>query len=362
MIQGHEPTTIAVLIGSAASKIGSADPFLSKTISLHLPALLPAQHVDIEISPLVQAAALVGLGLLHCASGHRLMSEFLLSELSRRTQSDRCDSREALLLAAAWALGMVLLGKGSRALSNREEIVGSREEAANNLRSRRSNHCPSRSADAAYSSDALRGLADLRIEDRLLQQIDGGKRASANSPLFPINSCVDLSSRSSRVLEGDDINTNITAPGAIIALSLIYIRSNNTEILQRLRIPQTAVSLDLLRPDLLVYRAMGLCLVQWDQVHPTEEWICGHIPELITRAAFPSPSPSCDPEAHYSRLSANAPELSPKVAFALYLCSVSGFCYGIGIVFAGTADQLAHKTLMTFLKTLQGYCMCDYVT
>jgi anaphase-promoting complex subunit 1 len=353
LIQGHEPTTIAVLIGSAASKIGSADPFLSKTISLHLPALLPAQHVDIEISPLVQAAALVGLGLLHCASGHRLMSEFLLSELSRRTQSDRCDSREALLLAAAWALGMVLLGKGSRTLSSREEVVDSRKEAVSNLRS-------SRRVAAAYSSDALRGLADLRIEDRLLQQIDGGKRASADSPLFPINSCVDLSSKSSRVLEGEDINTNITAPGAIIALSLIYIRSNNTEILQRLRIPQTAVALDLLRPDLLIYRAMGLCLVQWDQVHPSEDWIRGHIPELITRAAFPSPSPSCDPEAHYSRLSANAPELSPKVGFALYLCSMSGFCYGIGIVFAGTADQLALKTLTTFLKTLQG-CVCDYV-
>ena len=337
-----------MLVGSAASKIGSADPFLSKTISLHLPALLPAQHVDIEISPLVQAAALVGLGLLHCASGHRLMSEFLLSELSRRTQSDRCDSREALLLAAAWALGMVLLGKGSQTLSNREEVVGTRE-AASSLRKmgRRS------SANAEYSSDALRGLADLRIEDRLLQQIDGGKRAADSCKLFPINSCVDLSSKSSRVLEGDDINTNITAPGAIIALSLIYIRSNNAEILQRLKIPQTAVALDLLRPDLLVYRAMGLCLVQWDQVHPSEEWIRGHVPELVMRAAFPSSS-SSDPKTDYSRLPVNAPELSPKVAFALYLCTVSGFCYGIGIVFAGTADPLAHKTLTTFLKTLQG--------
>jgi len=299
--------------------------------------------VDIEISPLVQAAALVSLGLLHCASGHRLMSEFLLSELSRRTPSDRCDSREAMLLAAAWALGMVLLGKGSSNLSNREEIVG--KAASNNLRRRNS-----RSANATYSSDALRGLADLRIEDRLLQQIDGGKRA-ADSALFPITSCVDLSSKSSRVLEGDDINTNITAPGAIIALSLIYIRSNNAEILQRLMIPQTAVALDMLRPDLLIYRALGLCLVQWDRVHPSEDWINNHVPELVTRAAFPSTV------SVSRRLSAavNAPDLlKPQVAFALYLCIVSGFCYGIGIVFAGTADELAHKTLMTYLKMLQG--------
>lgn len=110
LIQGHEPTTIAILIGMAASKLGSADSLLSKTISLHLPALLPMQHWDIEISPLVQTASLISLGLLHCGSGHRLMSEFLLAELSRRTSSDRCESREAMLLAAAWSLGMVLLG------------------------------------------------------------------------------------------------------------------------------------------------------------------------------------------------------------------------------------------------------------
>ena len=52
-MQGHEPTTVALLVGLAASRLGSADPLLSKTLCLHIPALLPAQHWDIDISPQV---------------------------------------------------------------------------------------------------------------------------------------------------------------------------------------------------------------------------------------------------------------------------------------------------------------------
>jgi hypothetical protein len=43
LTQGHECTTVGVLIGCAASKIGSVDPLLSKTLCLHIPALLPPQ-------------------------------------------------------------------------------------------------------------------------------------------------------------------------------------------------------------------------------------------------------------------------------------------------------------------------------
>ena len=48
--------------GVSASKLGTADPLTSKTLCLHLPALLPVAHWDLDISPLVQAAALAGLG------------------------------------------------------------------------------------------------------------------------------------------------------------------------------------------------------------------------------------------------------------------------------------------------------------
>ena len=361
LVQGHEPTTIAVLIGSAASKLGTADPRLSKTISLHMPALLPSQHGDMDISPAVQTAAFTSLGLLHCGSGHRLMTEFLLTEMSRSPSSDRCDSREAMVTAAAWALGMVLLGKGSK--DNNRQRHG---DAATN--STKSNQVPvtpggpvsdtARTAAGAGLSkeeDVLRGLADLRVEDRLLQLIDGGKRPG-ESLLFPLHSSVDISSRSSRMLESNEVNTNLTAPGATIALALIFIRSNNADILQRIALPTTIVALDAIRPDLLIYRAMATCLIGWDQVTPTAEWIKSNIPLPILKAVFPtetlrgaSPTAPVDLNLLYQ----TSKKLDGRTALTLYLSAVTGFCYGIGIVFAGTADNSAKETLLGHLKLLQ---------
>lgn len=349
LIQGHEPTTIAILLGCATSKLGTADAVLSKTISLHLPTLLPANHNDIEISPLVQAAALVSLGLLHCGSGHRLITEFLLVELSRRPSSDKCDSREAMLTSAAWALGMVLLGKGTKRARDASEHNPAPAAAA-------TTHA---GVDTAQPDDGeAYGLADLNIEDRLLLHIEGGKRPP-ESTMFPSNyDSLDTTSKSSRVLEGPDINTEVTAPGATIALALMYIRTNDADILQRLRPPRTTIALDVLRPDLLIYRAVACCLVMWEAVEPTEQWVYAQIPEAILFGvhgenwpAAVAQSRTARPEATTHRTGRQA--LDHRTAFALYICSLSGYVYGMGIVFAGTSDARARITIIAFLRLLQ---------
>lgn len=145
-----------MLLGVSASLLGTADPFISKTLCLHLPALLPSRHSDIEIPSIVQTAAITGLGLLHCRSGHRLMTEFLLAELCRMPSSDRMDTREALALSAGWSLGMVLLGlKTAKKLEN--DVILTQNWDNN------------------------------RLEDRLENLINGGRRPDP-STLFPVSS------------------------------------------------------------------------------------------------------------------------------------------------------------------------------
>lgn len=39
---------------------------------------------ELELSPLVQAAALMGVGLLYEGSGHRMMAETMVEEIGRR--------------------------------------------------------------------------------------------------------------------------------------------------------------------------------------------------------------------------------------------------------------------------------------
>jgi hypothetical protein len=50
---------------------GSMDPAVSKMLFLHVPTRHPAGYPELEIAPLVQTAALVGLGFLYQGSKHR---------------------------------------------------------------------------------------------------------------------------------------------------------------------------------------------------------------------------------------------------------------------------------------------------
>jgi hypothetical protein len=163
--------TISMLIGLAASRIGSADPLLSKSLCLHLPSLMypPETASEIDISPFVQTAALVGLGLLHCSSPNRLIIEYLLTELSspQSTMNDGSteETKESIAISAGWSLGMLLLGLGQVKPDNENHL---------NL-----------------------DIHDLRIEDRLQQCIDGGSKFQ-DSHLFlvlhPPPSLLSLSS------------------------------------------------------------------------------------------------------------------------------------------------------------------------
>ena len=330
LTQGHEPTTIATLLGISASKLGSADSRISKTLCLHLPSLLPSRHWDIDISPLVQTAALAGLGLLHAGSGHRLITEFLLAELSRRPTSDRCDCRDTMALSTAWALGLVLLGKGSS-----QAIFGKEGGTSRNR------------------SSGMEGLVDLRIEDRLCELFSGGRKP-AESSLFPTatNSVNDVNSKANRILEGDEINVDVLGPGATIALALIYIKSNNKEIAKRLAVPTTIHALDSMRSDLLLYRAMGICLVLWDSVESSEAWIDAQIPSVVSKVLFEEDDGE---EEHptFASTFRRARKLEVKDAVCVYICLIAGYCYGMGLVYAGTGDEQVKHAIHAKLKLLQ---------
>jgi anaphase-promoting complex subunit 1 len=205
------------------------------------------------------------------------------------------------------------------------------------------------------NTEALRGLQDLRVESRLLQFLEGGKRPGESS-LFPSHPATDISSRSSRLLEGKDININITAPGAAIALGLIFIRSNNPEMLQRLSLPSTIVALEAIWSDLLLYRAIAACLVQWEEVIPTEEWIRSKIPEVILSTVFPPGSSQADAAKKDPKLLyQTGRKLNPRTALSHYLCAVTGYCFGMGIVHAGTSNATAKQTILMHLRLLQRY-------
>ena len=71
MSQEHDATTMGLLLGMAAAKAGTMDPVVSKMLFMHAPSLGPQAYAELELSSLVQSAALLGLGLLFRGSCHR---------------------------------------------------------------------------------------------------------------------------------------------------------------------------------------------------------------------------------------------------------------------------------------------------
>ena len=296
-----------MLLGLASTKLGSADPLVSRTLCLHLPTLLAPSHWDLDVSPTLQAAALAGLGLLHCGTANRLVTEFLLAEMSRQPARDSYDTREACSLAAGWALGMTLLCKGNAA-------------------------------------EDMKGLTDLQLEERLLQMIIGNSKA-AESFLFPGSGAASGSGRSTKILESEGINTDVTAPGAVIALALMYLQSSNASVASRIGVPINAYELDAIRPDILLFRAMAWCLIMWKTVEQEfcadgERWLESKIPAVVFKA-LSNPVPSTAP-------------FDAKAAFPVYICILCGYCMGVGLIFAGTASEKVKAILLEKLKFLQG--------
>ena len=194
--KGPVTTAVGMMLGLAANKRGSCDVTIFKTLCVHIPSLLPSSFRSIDLSSSVQTAAVAGVGLLCQGSSHRLLTEFLLNEIGKRPTVDQnTDDREGYHLCCGISLGMV-------------------------------NLCLAESSKQAVND----GLSDLNIEERLHRYIVGGvdksfeKQRQHNSERTPNSGNID-SEKSSRIFEGPMINTDITAPGATLAVGMIYHRS-----------------------------------------------------------------------------------------------------------------------------------------
>ena len=129
--------------------------------------------------------------------------------MGRRLTTDRCEDRESYSLSAGLALGLVTLGGGG-------------------------------------SGGGSGGRAGGGLDDRLHRLMIGGRAAGGEGVLLAGAAAGD-GTRSSRVWEGDQINTSVTAPGATLALGLCFLMSNDSAAAARLALPDTHPLLDLVR-------------------------------------------------------------------------------------------------------------------
>ncbi|ORY08304.1 hypothetical protein K493DRAFT_29218 [Basidiobolus meristosporus CBS 931.73] len=290
----HDMTSIGLLLGLSSAYCGTMDTTVTKLLAIHIPPLLSPDSSDIHLSPLTQSASLLGMGLVYLGSSHRRMVEVMLKELGKRNtpSSEAHDLPESVALSAGVALGLITLGRG----------------------------------------DDMAGLTDLHIVEELCRLMNGGRHLNKNGKPLGLGRCAE-----SKGNESVYINTDITAPGATLALGLMYIRTQNQVVAEKLRIPDNWAQLESIRPDFTALRVISRNLILWSSIEPTEEWIQSQIPDSIKPALKSSPgSPSI-----------SLPYRESMKRFCYYI--VAGACFSIGLKYAGSANETAFQCLLAKL-------------
>ena len=74
---------------------------------------------------------------------------------------------------------------------------------------------------------------------------------------------------------------DVTAPGGIMAMALIYLQTDDESAAEALAIPSTYFELDLVRPDFIMLRMLGRSLIMWSRIEPTHSWLTAQLPDII---------------------------------------------------------------------------------
>jgi anaphase-promoting complex subunit 1 len=214
----HTMTSIGLLLGLAASYLGTMDSLITRLLSVHVTRMLPPGAAELNLSPLTQTTGIMGIGLLYCNTQHRRMSEIMMSEIEH-TDSENEDEplrNEGYRLAAGFALGFINLGKGSD----------------------------------------LKGLHDMRLTERLLSVAVGSKKVNLVHIL-----------------------DKATAAG-VVAIALIFMKSEDQVLARKIDVPTSSLQYDYVRPDMFLLRTVARHLIMWSKIEASLPWIEKSLPVI----------------------------------------------------------------------------------
>lgn len=298
----HEATTVGLMLGLAASYRGTMQPSISKSLYVHIPSRHPYSYSELELPTLLQSAALMSLGLLYEGSAHPQTMQILLGEIGRRSGGDNVLEREGYAVSAGFSLGLVALGRGKDSVGFTDSIV-----------------------------------------DRLFNYIGGKEVCNPEISLF---STEEHNRMITQMVDGTVVNVDVTAPGATIALALMFLKTESVAIMSKLSIPQTNFDLQYVRPDFIMIRVIARNLIMWSRVHPSRNWVESQIPEIVKNVVKCLKGDDNDTD-----------ELDAEAFVQAYVNIIIGACISLGLRFAGTkngdAQELLYNYAVYFLNEIK---------
>ena len=139
------------------------------------------------------------------------------------------------------------------------------------------------------------------------------------------------------VLEGDLVNLDVASPAATLALGLIFMRSGDPAAAAVLQLPETAHTLDFVRPMQILLRVTARALILWDTIEPSEAWVYAQLPPVLRRKWGECVAPMRQAAEEESAFDWEAVLLG-------HLHGVAGAALALGLRFAGAAVACARPS------------------
>lgn len=315
LTQLNASTTIGLLLGISAMHCASRHQLTLRLLSLHIAPLRPPNSQVVKVEPLVQVAAVHGLGLLFMGSSNQHLSSILVQQIGSLPEHNDLKElkkfeRHAYSLACGASLGMIMLGLGQGQTAK-----------------------------------------DLQLTSHLLSYLDGTEinqseqTSSVKETVQKESKTIDDPEASSARTTADSLLLNgsgsfdvhCTAPAAVLALSLMYLKTNCREAAGWLQVQFSAKEICSTRPDVLLMRTAGSHLIMWDSMEASAKWFDAEY-SAFKNFCSERPSPRGDFEEGHALIQAG---------FAYE----AGLCLALGIRYAGSLSEKAFLIIMdSFVK------------
>jgi len=89
------------------------------------------------------------------------------------------------------------------------------------------------------------------------------------APQSMLSSNFNNDSKCSSIKEGNTVNVHVTAPGSLVALTLLYLRSNNKKVSDQITIPNSFSTIEQCNSNHVLLKVVSKNLILWDNISNT---------------------------------------------------------------------------------------------
>lgn len=151
-----------------------------------------------------------------------------------------------------------------------------------------------------------------------------------------------------QIKEGEFVNTQLTAPSALMALAQIYMKTEKAAIAKSLRIPNTIYEVTNCNPNHVLLKVLTKNMIMWSKIVPEDDYILSHIPEMISKMTN---SPFAELEELYGNTQ-NLDSLDYSGIALIYYNAIAGSIMALGLRYAGTGDEKVKLLILKYISQI----------